>query len=62
MGIRANKSIREAVKAANLKLWEVAAAVGVSEGTITRWLRFELTADRRALVEAAIERLAGRKV
>ncbi len=54
----ANKHIRRAARIANVPLWKIAAAVGVSEPTLTRWLRFPLDADKEAHIMAAISELS----
>ena len=48
--------LRELIKSAGLRQWEVAEAAGVSEFTIIRWLRHP-TADQQARIVAAIKRL-----
>lgn len=53
-----NNDVRESIKRAKLKQWEVAKYCGVSESTLIRWLRFELTDERRTLIYQAIENLS----
>ncbi|MBQ6960157.1 MAG: hypothetical protein IJP78_04160 [Clostridia bacterium] len=53
-----NQEIRQAIKAANLKQWQVAKACGVTEWTFIRWLRDELSEERRNAIFAAIESLS----
>ncbi len=52
----ANEAIRNAIREAGLKQWEVAEAYGLCEGNFCRLLRHELTDERRQRVEAAIEK------
>ena len=52
----ANEAIRNAIREAGLKQWEVADAYGLCEGNFYRLLRHELTDERRQRVEAAIEK------
>lgn len=52
-----NSEIRDAIKKANVKQWEIAKFCGVSESTLIRWLRFELTDERRELITNAINSL-----
>lgn len=54
-----NIEIRQAIKAARLMQYEVAAAVGVSESTLCKWFRRELTDEQRERVLAAIDALKG---
>ena len=57
----ANLSIREELKARRVRHWELAAALGVSEQTLVRWLRFELSEDRQLDMLMKIEEIAKRK-
>lgn len=57
----ANKIIREELKARRVRQWELAAALGVSEQTLVRWLRFELDEDRQLDMLMQIEEIAKRK-
>lgn len=48
-----NADVREAAKNAGIFLYQVAAAMGISEPTMTRKLRFELSdAEKKPLFEA----------
>lgn len=38
----ANTDIRKLLKKSGIKLWEIADYFGVSEATITRWMRHDL--------------------
>lgn len=53
-----NKSIKAAIHEAGLKQWQVAKALHVSEFTLVRWLRDDLTQEREAAIYAAIEKLS----
>ena len=52
-----NLEIRQAIKAARLMQYEVAAQIGVSEYTLCKWLRKELTEEQREQVYTAIAAL-----
>lgn len=54
-----NIEVRQAIKAARLMYYEVAAAVGVSESTLCKWFRKPLTDEQRERVYAAIGALKG---
>ena len=56
---KANKGIRDRIAKHGLKQWEVAEAVGIYDCTFCKWLRTELSPERRTLVENAIDRLTG---
>lgn len=53
-----NKSIRDAARIADIPLWRVAAELGISEPTLTRWLRFPLLTEKEMRIMKAIEKLA----
>jgi len=56
--VKENQSVRNAARSAGIPLWKVAAAIGVSEPTLTRWLRFPLPKDKEQRVMAAISELS----
>ena len=51
-----NKDIQEKIKAAGLHQYQVADLCGVSETTLVRWLRYELTPEKRQMILSAIEK------
>lgn len=53
-----NEQIRVAAKTAGVKLWQIAEAVGLSDGNFSRKLRHELPADERERILDIIEELA----
>lgn len=57
MRTKANLDVRECAKKAGIYLWQIAAAMGVSEPTFNRWLRTEMPTDKKACVKSAIRRL-----
>lgn len=50
--------IKEYAKMHNVPLWKVAQAIGISEPTLTRWLRVPVSEDRFTKIMEAIERLS----
>lgn len=52
-----NQDIKATIKAAGLKQWQVAKKCGVYESTFCRWLRDELSEERRRLILKAIDDL-----
>ena len=52
----ANEEIRRLAKESRVMFWEIAAAVGISEATLTRWMRVPLHQEREKMVIAAIEK------
>ena len=53
-----NIDIREDIKAAGLKLWQIAYALGIkSDATFSRKLRLELPENEKARIRAVIEQL-----
>ena len=59
---KCNKELRERMKSLGVRQWELAHAIGISEPTLTRWLRFPLAGERLALVETALNRMEKREV
>ena len=59
--MRTNNLIREMAKKNHVRLWEVAIDMDISESTMTRWLRTELSEDRKKMVVDAIKRISERK-
>lgn len=53
-----NQEIKDRIKAAGVKQWQVAKECGVSEWTFVRWLRDELTEERRNAIFKAIDSLS----
>lgn len=52
-----NQRIREAAKAAGVKLWQVAEAYGLSDGNFSRKLRHELPEKEQKRILKIIEEL-----
>lgn len=55
--MRENEHIRKAARMAGIPLWKVAAAIGVSDPTLTRWMRFPLPKEKETLILKAISTL-----
>ena len=58
---KANKIIREELKEREVRHWELAHELGISEQTLVRWLRFELSEDKQLDMLEKIEDIAKRK-
>lgn len=58
---RANSDIRAAAQKAGVKLWMIAAEIGVTDFTLSRRLRFELQADEKRQLMNAIDTIARRE-
>lgn len=56
-----NVEIRTLIKCKRLYFYEIAAKIGISEFTFTRWLREELDEDKRKRVLNAINELSGKE-
>lgn len=52
-----NKDLRDEFRIANVRQWEVAEAMGISEMTLVKWLRRELPEDKKNLVRKAVQKL-----
>lgn len=55
--MKENQTVRRAARVAGVPLWRVAAAIGVSEPTLTRWLRVPLPEDKERRIMTAISAL-----
>lgn len=53
-----NEKIRLAARIAGVPLWKVAAAIGISEPTLTRWLRFPIPDEKEQRIMEAINVLS----
>ena len=53
----ANKIVRDELKSRGVRHWELAHALGVSEQTLVRWLRFELSEDKQIKMLEKIEEI-----
>ena len=53
-----NKDLREEMRIANVRQWEVAEAIGISEMTMVKWLRRELDDSKKALIREGISKVA----
>lgn len=52
-----NAEIREAARKKGVKLWEVAAELGITAETFSKKLRFEFSDDEREKALAAIDKV-----
>lgn len=53
-----NEAVRRAARVADVPLWQIAAKIGVSQPTMTRWLRFPLPSEKEDRIMQAIKELA----
>lgn len=58
---KANSEIRAEAKNANVKLWEIAAMLGINDVTFTKRLRFELPDAEKAKILDIIEQIKTQK-
>lgn len=56
--MKANQTVRETAKTKNVKLWQIALHLGISEPTMTRWMRSPLSPERETQILAAIREIA----
>lgn len=56
-----NSDVRKAAKSAGVFLYQIAAAMGISEPTMTRKLRFELSDNEKEPIFDTIERIRAEK-
>ena len=53
-----NLMVRERAKKQKVSLWRIAHEIGISEPTITRWLRVPLSQQKEKLILDAISKLS----
>lgn len=53
-----NKDLRDEMRIANVRQWEVAEAIGISEMTMVKWLRRELDDSKKVLIREGISKVA----
>lgn len=58
---KANSEIRAEAKNANVKLWEIAAMLGINDVTFTKRLRFELPDVEKSKILDIIEQIKAQK-
>lgn len=54
---QANADIRNEVERAEVKLWQIAARLGIHHSTLSVWLRFEMSDERKAAIREAIAKI-----
>jgi hypothetical protein len=55
----ANNDIKKEIEAAGLFQYQVAHELGVkSDATFTKWLRYELSGEKKEMIRAAIKKLS----
>lgn len=54
-----NQDIRATAKTAGVKLWQVAEAMGITDGNLSRKLRKELSKEEKQLILNIVSRLKG---
>ena len=52
-----NLSLRQRAKSAGIPLWKIASCIGISEPTISRWLRVPVSCSNEKLILDAISKL-----
>lgn len=53
-----NKEVRQAAAKAGVRLWQIAAAIGLNDGNFSRKLRMELPAEEKQKIFGIIEKLS----
>lgn len=54
---KANKCLREELRAKSIPFWQVAQYVGVNETTIVRWFRVPLSSEQTERIYTALNRI-----
>ena len=58
---KANQDIRDYAAQKGVYFWEIAIQLGISEPTITRWMRVELLEDKRREIRQIIDKITDSK-
>lgn len=53
---KANQDIRDEMYISRVLQWEVAEAIGISEMTLVKWLRKEVSPEHREVIRAGIQK------
>lgn len=56
-----NKEIRELAQRKKVRHWQIADYIGISDGTLVKWLRHELPEERAQKIMEAIDAIASTK-
>lgn len=56
-----NKEIRNHAKYCGVKLWQIAAELGINDGNFSRKLRKEIPANEQEHIHAIIDRIAAQQ-
>ena len=59
--MKANVDIRQELTTQQVRQWELADGLNISEPTLTRWLRHELSNDKKAHLIDVIKQIAFHK-
>lgn len=54
----ANKEIREKARIRDVKMWEIAGKLGITDGSLCRKLRFEVSEDLKNRILSIIDDIA----
>ncbi len=57
-----NKDIRDYAKEHNVKLWQIATELHITDGNFSRKLRFELSEEKKQQIYNIIDELASKAV
>ena len=58
---KANQDIRDYASQKGVYFWEIALKLGISEPTMTRWMRVELPEDKRREIRQIIDTITDSK-
>ena len=53
-----NEDIRDIARKKGVAFWRIAREIGVSETTVIRWLRLELTPEKKERILEALDKVA----
>lgn len=56
-----NQDIRKAIQDSGVKYYELAHELGISHGTLSVWLRYELSQEKKDLIFSILGKLRGER-
>lgn len=60
--MKINQKVRDYAKKKGVRLWQIASYIGISEPTMTRWMRAKLSPEKEKKIISAIDQIAAEVV
>jgi len=59
--IKANAELRQYMKSKEVFYWELAAELNIAESTLIRWLRIEMSPDKKSTLMKKVDRIVNNR-